>query len=500
MAKLKSFTKQAKTKSKKEQKLESADDFQAAGVEFEEAAGKWRAGDAAKSMRFFRRAIDVYDQGLRKFPQSVDLAYNKARVQLEIATHPILVDELEQPLRAVLDESLASHRYTLQLDPENSDALFNASQVLTAIAELIATDEDEESGNEAEALKALREALDLQSTCLGLQERKYQEFLELERFANEQNTSDKPAASAAASKEDASESGGAEEEDDEWFNVVEPATSDTLIDTLLAQLATLTTFCSILSSSPEAAPSNTLAWVEEISTSVINKIETISRDRHGRVQEVALARANLVSAMLEAGYRSGKIDAETYGRELNSIFSKSEFEQSVEGLLAKARSLLALSSALGDSDNGDAESQSTLRRNVLTASISSLKSASAIRGISQEDLVATHLLRGDASLYLYSMAFPPASRQTAVKTSSQNAKNAEVYYRNASRLTSDEEERDVASLKSTVAQYLQGYSQGNNTQGDISGLLQASPRGQEWVMKELEEMMSENLVPQALFL
>ncbi|KAG4217026.1 hypothetical protein PC116_g34493, partial [Phytophthora cactorum] len=76
MAKLKSFTKQAKTKSKKEQKLESADDFQAAGVEFEEAAGKWRAGDAAKSMRFFRRAIDVYDQGLRKFPQSIDLAYN----------------------------------------------------------------------------------------------------------------------------------------------------------------------------------------------------------------------------------------------------------------------------------------------------------------------------------------------------------------------------------------------------------------------------------------
>ncbi|KAG4217056.1 hypothetical protein PC116_g34463, partial [Phytophthora cactorum] len=187
---------------------------------------------------------------------------------------------LEQPQRAVLDEALASHRYTLQLDPENSDALFNASQVLTAIAELIATDEDEESGNEAEALKALREALDLQSTCLGLQERKYQEFLELERFANEQNTSDKPA-TTAASKE-ASESGGGAEEDDEWFNVVEPVTSDTLIDTLLAQLGTLTTFCSILSSSPEsAAPPNTLAWVEEISTGVINKIEIISRDQHG---------------------------------------------------------------------------------------------------------------------------------------------------------------------------------------------------------------------------
>lgn len=77
MAKPKSFTKHAKAKSKKEPKLDTADDFQAAGVDFEEAAGKWRAGDAAKSMRFFQRAVDIYDQGLQKFPQSVDLAYNK---------------------------------------------------------------------------------------------------------------------------------------------------------------------------------------------------------------------------------------------------------------------------------------------------------------------------------------------------------------------------------------------------------------------------------------
>lgn len=49
----------------------------AAGVDLEEAAGKWRAGDAAKSMRFFTRAVETYDQGLRKFSSSLDLAYNK---------------------------------------------------------------------------------------------------------------------------------------------------------------------------------------------------------------------------------------------------------------------------------------------------------------------------------------------------------------------------------------------------------------------------------------
>ena len=48
-----------------------------AGVEFEEAGEKWRAGDATKSLRFFTRATDTYDLGLQKYPRSFDLAYNK---------------------------------------------------------------------------------------------------------------------------------------------------------------------------------------------------------------------------------------------------------------------------------------------------------------------------------------------------------------------------------------------------------------------------------------
>jgi hypothetical protein len=51
--------------------------FSKAGVELEEAGEKWRAGDAAKSMRFFTRAIDMYDRGLQRHPTNPDLAYNK---------------------------------------------------------------------------------------------------------------------------------------------------------------------------------------------------------------------------------------------------------------------------------------------------------------------------------------------------------------------------------------------------------------------------------------
>ena len=52
-------------------------DVAIAGVEAEEAGEKWRAGDSAKSSRFFVRAIELYDAGLERFPDSFDLSYNR---------------------------------------------------------------------------------------------------------------------------------------------------------------------------------------------------------------------------------------------------------------------------------------------------------------------------------------------------------------------------------------------------------------------------------------
>lgn len=52
-----------------------------AGVDLEEAGEKWRAGDAAKAARFFIRATETYEAGLRRFPQSFDLAYNKYLIE-----------------------------------------------------------------------------------------------------------------------------------------------------------------------------------------------------------------------------------------------------------------------------------------------------------------------------------------------------------------------------------------------------------------------------------
>lgn len=400
---------------------------------------------------------------------------------------------MQRPLRDVLEEGLVSHQYVLQLDPANDDALFNTSQVLTAIAEMMATNEEEPG--DAEAMKMLREALELQGRCLGIQEQKYEEFLAQERAADEQGGAENTNPPDAAYTRDATE-----DADEEWFNVIEPVTRDTLIDTVLAQLGTLTTFCSILSSSFKLAPKGTLAWVEGISTTLIRKAESFSCDQQNRLREIALARANLLSAMLEAGYKSSQIDVETYKRERDAAFASTELqlERSVDGLIHNARSLLAFNSALTDTNNGDVQSHSVLRWNALTASIANLRSASAMQGISEDDLSTTHLLRGEASLYLYGMAFPPASYPTATSSAMQNAKNAEVYYRNASKLSQDQEEKDISSIRSAVAQYLQAYYQGQGA-GCVSGLFQTCARGQAWVATQLEEMMAENLVPQGAF-
>lgn len=48
-----------------------------AAVELEEAGEKWRAGDPQKALRFFTKAVELYDAGLRTHSESFDLAYNK---------------------------------------------------------------------------------------------------------------------------------------------------------------------------------------------------------------------------------------------------------------------------------------------------------------------------------------------------------------------------------------------------------------------------------------
>ncbi|KAI7257557.1 hypothetical protein KC335_g12714, partial [Hortaea werneckii] len=127
MAKPKQLTKSPKKPKAKAAEPETADDFQEAADLEEETGGKWRAGDPAKAGRAFVRALEVYDKGLQKHTQNFDLAYNKARLELEITQQPSLVAHIGFPLEDLLQQTLDSHRYALRLNEENPDVLFNTS-------------------------------------------------------------------------------------------------------------------------------------------------------------------------------------------------------------------------------------------------------------------------------------------------------------------------------------------------------------------------------------
>lgn len=409
-----------------------------------------------------------------------------------------MVQQLPGPPWDVLQQALEAHRYALNLDQDNADTLFNTAQVLTAIAEISAKDPDRP---EQEALQALEEALELQSRCLATQEFKLEQSIQQQNEAAAQLASTEAHPDVAEQMDDTSDDGDDDDHDDgstlnnnaaeQWFAVVEPVTKETLIDTILAELGALTTLCSILSSSTASAPTTSLAWIEEFSSKLIRaKLPTLLQDADAeRRQEVALAKANLVSALLEAGYRSESIDASTYKRERDEAFKDPDLdlEKNFSALLANANSLVAFNAALSDiGANAPSVSQ---RWNALSAAVANLAAASKISGPVPEDIAETHMIRGNCSLLQCQLGQAPTSYQPAIMNKPQLLKNADTFYRNASKLYQDEDMKAICQFRGLVAQSLIAGS-------DLMSALASSSltKSREWVESQIQEMIDEGLL------
>jgi hypothetical protein len=388
----------------------------------------------------------------------------------------------------MLETALNSHRYALSLDPENAGSLFNTSQVLTSIAEEIMKDDTVE---DITALPLLEEALELQNQCLAVQELRFEESQQ-ERAAAE--LLNEPAPSDGM--HDAVESASAHSsemvlQEDQWASVVEPVTTDTLIDTVLAQLGTLTTLCSVLASAPVVTPAASLPWVEEYSSKLLqSKLPTYLETSAERHQEIALAKANFISTLLEAGFRMGKIDDLIYKRERDAVFAAAELdiENSGSALIANAFSLISFNAALSEVPTSATSSNGTVRWNALSSAITSLTKASKGADIPAEELPKTHALRADCSLLQYQLGKPPTLFQLAITNASQLLKNAEVFYRNAAKLSQDPEERDVATMRASVLWGIQ-----KNTVEQVLTLASGG-RDHQWKQAQLEEMIDEGLL------
>ncbi|OXV11022.1 hypothetical protein Egran_01219 [Elaphomyces granulatus] len=476
MPKQKSLLKEAKAKqTKRQQEPETAVEFLVAGVEQEEGGEKWRAGDAVKAMRFFMRAIEIYDNGLDKYPGSFDLAYNKARVQYEITQHPKLASQLPAPLAKILHIALQSHREALRLQQDSEDALFNMAQVLTSLAEAKTGSKRPSEEQTQEALGYLREALELFQRCLVLQELRYTESQEqVERLEGD----------AGSRMEEPEGLSSQSQPNEEWATVVEPVTKSTLVDTAVAQLEALATLCGLLTGDSGSG----LAWVEEYSSDLLKTRIAAYVEGTDRQHEVSLARAKFWSALTEVLYRTGRIDIETYKREINGAFGPDlDLANDPEGLCSKAETLMSFNSAAGDvASSGEFSGTSVLRWQALSSALDALSTASKLA--TAEDVPKIHLARGDVEMCRWRLGHPPWNHQVSQESSSTLLQNAQTYYRGAAAIAqrngAAEEERD-GSCKEAFAAALGGDR-------DKLGKLR-SVAGND-VLKAAEDMVEEGLV------
>ncbi|KAJ5105103.1 hypothetical protein NUU61_002450 [Penicillium alfredii] len=460
MPKPKTFLKESKPKKKTaKQAPVTADEFLAAGVELEEAGEKWRAGDAAKSMRFFMRAIANYDDGLQKHPGAFDLVYNKARVQYEITQHPKLAAQLPAPQTEILQIALQSHRDAIRLEQDNADALFNAGQVLTSLAEAMSDTKHPESKQLMQASTYLQEAIELFQRCLVLQEMRYSEMqeqaqeMESGEQAQEQEPAPQPAEPAKVSSAE-----GSEDAQEQWAAIVEPVTKNTLVDTAVAQLETLATLCNLLTFNPGAGG---VGWVQEYSSELVQSrlpAYTEGSDRH---YEAALARAKLICALHEVLYRGGQSDVQVYQHEVGQAFGPDlNVANDPEGLCSKAEALTSLNGALNDLPPSEAEgfkTSLTIRWQSLSVALDALTAASKLP--SAENLPKIHIARGDAEMHRWRLGTTPWNYAMAQQNGATLLRNAQTYYRGAAALArrdgAAEEERD-ALCKEAIAAAVEG--------------------------------------------
>lgn len=493
--------------------------------------GKHRGGDPLKSLRFAHRALDLYSQGLMKYPRNFDLAYNKARLELEISTHPVLVKNLDVPIDEVLQKALDSHRYALEIDSENADLLFNMSQLLTTIAERIAEDEHKP---DVEAIQYLEEALKYQSVCLETQKMKFSENRE-QIF--EESFEDEDEDGGARLEMEAASNVQPAEQDEQWFSVVEPVTAETLLDTVLAQLETLTTLCNIVNASlpfhPEqftdkVNPSQIESYSTKVLTGVLPDILRVgAAELQARETEIELTKANFIAAFLELTFRSRSISAQSYRENLLAVFSSHIFTSDPSALLVQARAFIAFDNAIVEvlirnstSSSFEQFEYGKSRWITLTEVQNLLTAASRIPTSEQTLIATTHGLRGDTSLLLFGLSHSPYDYPQAISNRTQLLQNAEVFYRNAVKLFDAQgmdwqDDKETYQFRGAIVQVLQqrasaglgtplsSSSSGESGQNKIdiqsiplNALTKASV---DWRREQLEDMIDDGLVDRESF-
>ncbi|KAF2663900.1 hypothetical protein BT63DRAFT_418788 [Microthyrium microscopicum] len=509
MAPSKRFPK-SKGRSKALTNPQTSNEYLEAADELERGGGKWKPGDATKAMRFYEKALAVYNEGLEKFPKDFDLAYNKAHLQYFVLTDAKLsplIGSLLEPLQEALD----SHRYAMRLDETNADILFNTAQVLTSLAEELGQTEEFDNSSGL-AIKFLQEAIELFESCSTRQEMEFEE---------QRGTQQRPEQPEQQPSTDLDESMAEPEADDtdEWALITEPITALTLLETASATLSALTSLLSLYVTSPPPSfhASSALAALSSFGTKIIEEklptylklvsslpspaqlatdpspILSLSGSTAQPIdplvaasQEATLATALFRAALADAEYRLALIDAPAYAARLATVFA-SPANAPPSLLLAHADTLADFSSALRERDDSDEAAQlawSSLER--ADECLAQAANAGSVVDVSPPAPARVYMLRGDITLARRMLALRDSAAAVLRNSAGTLLGNAGVYYRGAGKLAEETEMRQEAECKAWVVATMLG-------QGDVP-----VPSDLDMAMGVMEDMIDEELIEESV--
>lgn len=411
MAKGKQFARPGKAPKAKAPEPRTPDEFQEAADREEETGGKWRAGDPAKAGRAFLRALELYDKGLAKFATNFDLAYNKARLELEVSQSEEIVEAAGLDLEALLRKTLESHRVALGLDAENVDVRFNASQVMTSLAEVLS---ESEEGSDEEAVNLLHESLEMLEGCLARQEMAIEqqkaEFPEGGEEAEEEEGG-VPVEGANGVKDKTAEKDEPEEgEEEEQSAVIMAAvTGNDLLDTVHASLSALTTLIPLVGESALGNLGDMAHAFTDIKAP--NYIALLPEDEQDTARtEVGLARASFIAAYADAQFSARLIELKTYIERLQAFDNIPGKDADAHALTteARARSEVVLS-AFDQSDSSSEFPTSDCWKQLSITQDRLTKASKLTTEDAKERKAEVYQSKGDAELLRYRLATIPGS-------------------------------------------------------------------------------------------
>jgi hypothetical protein len=444
---------------------------------------------------------------------------------------------------ALLEQTLASHRSAISLNPTNTDVLFNTAQVLTSLAEA-GLETGLQAGGKHDARPLLEEAVEIFTKCLYSQQ---QEYTQMQAdIAKAQASGEyreawegEPQQQPEVQEEDEdmkTESSDAEAPGD-WATVEEPLTPESILETCTAQLSALTTLLGLYNpaldlSSIEKKAQDGLDTATNKVPALIDLVDrspakiatdeskagpTLSIGSASAAEEASttpkddalLAVANFQASIAEVQYRSGRTTSTEYAATVEQTFS--DLVQNVtqnantiqlaaiNAQSAYADALIDLASALADGSQYTASAPTfatdigiqwtalSQAQNLLTQ----LSSAPYTSALSSSRLADIFIARGDTDLFRFRISLFDSSKPAWVKSGPTLVANAGVFYRGgrsyADKAGATQLHR-TADAKAIVVEILKEVASG-------SGVKKDNWKGRRMdVSKVLEQMVEEGLV------